>query len=162
MSSFVKHRGKRTDNGEWVKGYYFETPLTDGATGSKPEDGWYFLTGKSRHCISKNNCVYEVDPESVGLYSGFNDKNGKEIYTSDVIALVNADSDTIKVVCEYGTAKRDIYGNLVEIHGFYFRRLCDDKKTFPIIKNYAGKHDTELIEVIGNLKDNPELLVGNL
>jgi hypothetical protein len=63
----IKFKGKRIDNGEWVEGHYFITPLTDEATGSKPEDGWYFLTGRERHCISKNNCVYEIDDSTLCL-----------------------------------------------------------------------------------------------
>jgi len=32
------------------------------------------------------------------------------------------------------------------------------RKTNPIVKNYCGKHDLEIIEVIGNIFENPELL----
>ena len=61
-----EYRGKRVDNGEWVYGYYFKTPLTDESTGSKPEDGWHFLSGRVRSCIStETGCVYEVNPETV-------------------------------------------------------------------------------------------------
>ncbi|MBP1924613.1 putative phage protein (TIGR01671 family) [Sedimentibacter acidaminivorans] len=91
-------------------------------------------------------------------YTGLKDKNGKEIYEGDIIQLKNEDLEVIKVVCEFGTAKRQIFDNLVEITGFYFKRLCDDKKTFPIANNYLGKHDLELFEIIGNIYENPELL----
>jgi len=93
-----------------------------------------------------------------GRYTGLKDKNGKEIYEGDIIQLINEDLEEIKVICEFGTAKRQIFDNLVEITGFYFKRLDDDRKTFPIINNYLGKHDLELFEVIGNIHDNPELL----
>jgi hypothetical protein len=81
----VEFGGKRMDNGKWVYGYYFITPLTDESTGSKPEDGWFFLTGKERRCISKNNCVYEVDPETLCEYINYKDLNEEKLYTNDII-----------------------------------------------------------------------------
>lgn len=151
----IKFRGKRIDTGEWVYGY-----LTKSRPSPKSTEPPYELQTAIDHEEKGVMMTSLIDPESVGMYSGFYDKNGKEIYESDVIRLIDEDRNTIKVVCEFGTAKREIYGNLVEIHGFYFRRLYDDKKTFPLIKNYAGKHDTELFEIMGNLKDNPEILTG--
>lgn len=74
----ILFRGKRKDNGEWSYGHYFKTPLTDGSTGAKPDDGWYFLSGTNRHCISNNGCVYEIDPKTVGQYTGMRDKNRTE------------------------------------------------------------------------------------
>jgi len=44
----IKFRGKRIDNGNWVCGYFFETPLTDENSGAKPENGWFFLTGEKK------------------------------------------------------------------------------------------------------------------
>ena len=66
MNRQIEFRGKSLE-GEWVCGDYFRTPLTDESTNSKPEDGWFFLTDKVRHCISENGCVYEVDPQTVGV-----------------------------------------------------------------------------------------------
>jgi hypothetical protein len=81
----IKLRGKTIQSKKWVYGYYFQTPLTDEETNSKPEDGWYLLSGRPRHCISKNNCVYEVDPETVGEYINYKDLNNEELYEGDII-----------------------------------------------------------------------------
>ena len=63
LPSFI---GKRIDNGEWIEGYYFISPLTDENSGTPPESGWFFLSGERRHCIStENGVVYVVEPDSV-------------------------------------------------------------------------------------------------
>ena len=81
------------------------------------------------------------------------DKNGRMIFENDLISLVNAEGKTIKVVCKFGLVNREIHGNLVEITGFYFQILDNNRKTFPIVNNYLGKHDLELFEIIGTMHD---------
>lgn len=83
-------------------------------------------------------------------FSGHFDKKQKEIYEGDILELVNEDSKKIQVICHFGHAHRDIYGANVDIVGFYFQ-LVNGKKSFPIIDNYLGKHDCELMEIVGNI-----------
>lgn len=93
-------------------------------------------------------------------WTGLLDKHGNEIYEGDIIQLVNEAGELITVVCEYGVARREMKGSRiveVDIPCFYFR-LSNGLKTFPIVKNYTGKHDLELFEIIGNIYENPELL----
>lgn len=62
----VKFKGKRIDTGEWVEGYYFVSPLTDENSGTTADKGWFFLTGKRRHCIStETGVVFVVEEDSV-------------------------------------------------------------------------------------------------
>jgi uncharacterized phage protein (TIGR01671 family) len=136
MNREVKFRGKRTDNGEWVCGYYFETPLTDEATGSMPEDGWSFLTGRKRHCISRNNCVYEVIPSTVGQYTGLKDKMGREVYEGDVLRCGDCTSDN-------GYDKVIIFNTPAYV--------LKDNRGFFYWHYYADEY-----EIIGNIHDNPE------
>jgi len=136
-------RGKRVDNGQWVYGYYFITPLTDEATGSNPEDGWFFLTGKQRHCISMNHCVYEVIPETVAQYIGLKDKNDAKIFEDDIVKAKDWDPQIFRIQFIEGgfctTNKKADMLYPLDINHFYSSVGCG-------------------IEVIGNIYDNPELI----
>lgn len=95
------------------------------------------------------------------------DKNKTEVFEADVVEFVNAQGETMRAVCEFGTVHRRLEGaegviNNCEIRGFYFRLLDSSNRpswrTFPIVSNYEGKSDYELFEVIGNTYENPELV----
>lgn len=94
--------------------------------------------------------LYEdFEPIAKLMFSGYKDREGTEIYEGDIIELINEDNKKITVDCGYGRAVRQIMENQVELHGFYFM-MNDGRKTFPIINNYAGRHDLELFKVVGN------------
>lgn len=90
---------------------------------------------------------------------GMKDKTGTEIYEGDIIELINDKGKTIHVTVEYGIVRRSIlsYNKIVvievDIPSFYFK-TTDGLKTFPIVDNYEGKHDSELFKIIGNIYEN--------
>lgn len=77
----ILFRGKRKDNGKWVKGYYsYET------------DECSF----ELHLISDNKSVVtEVVPETVGQYTNLVDKNGSKIFEGDILRVSYSDGNNI-------------------------------------------------------------------
>lgn len=118
----IKFTGKRIDNGEWVYGNLF----------------YWIKRGEKILIIGEgvqNGSVmgFEVIPESVGQYSGLNDKNGKGIYEGDILQHEMVE-ELITVIFKNGAFRSSI--NNMPIGSF---RLSE-------------------IEVIGNVFENPELL----
>ena len=137
----VIFRGKRTDNGEWVYGYYTKAR--------------YYLNEKEMYVIFTPDgeafprCEFsdyeEVDPETVCQYTGLTDKNGRKIFEGDI---VEGNS-------EYFTYTHP-YGKIVYDGGQYlisFDHVLEDIECWG-----AWAND---VEIIGNIYDNPELLEGS-
>ena len=141
----ILFRGKRTDNGEWVEGWYEMYPFGRWPvkTSIIPSEG--AKAGHYEHV--------EVDPSTVGQYTGMKDKNGKRIWDGDIL-------HTAKIVDGIGGYYQpplDYHVNVVvkwDLCAWMWETLCDDKRyiTFPD----AWCHYE--CEVIGNVHDNPELL----
>lgn len=90
---------------------------------------------------------HEVDPSTVGQYTGLTDKNGKRIFEGDICEVVRFDTDSH----EY---KSQIF--LVEWiesgFGLYSQSISGELVMF------IGISDMEDIEVIGNIHENPEMI----
>ena len=71
----IKFKAKRIDNGIWVSGHYFVSPLTDENSGTSPDKGWFFLSdGIKRHCIERDGVVFVVDSETIKRDFGVEDE----------------------------------------------------------------------------------------
>ena len=122
----IKFRGKRLDNGEWL---YGSLVILNGR--------YFIFDDANRH---------EVDPTTVGEFTGLKDKNGKEIYEGDVIRSPLSEDKTRPHRIFYHTGNAAFMGALVDRKELCYLRLDQDW-------NYKFEK-----EVIGNIHDNPELL----
>lgn len=121
----ILFRGKRKDNGGWAYGNY---AVTDSS-------------GKQHFIFQNKAFEFEVDPKTVGQYTGITDKNGKKIFEGDI--LKNIESDEIVDICYSGCSFRYSYNNSIYGYG------VDDIEDGIL---------TDEFEIIGNIYDNPELL----
>lgn len=161
----ILFRGKRTDNGEWVYGYVAETTVS-GASGSKIATVIYKKPRKPY-----DDDWWEIDPSTVGQYTGLTDKYGVKIFEGDIVKyydnLVETDYTAVVKFGKYEQDGSDGEYEPTECIGFYVE--VDSYFTWNYIYgwepcSYSLQRSllevAKSCEVIGNIHDNPELLKG--
>lgn len=124
----ILFRGKRADNGEWIKGYLYITQNSE-----------YEISSYCKY-YDCERYTYIVIPETVGQYTGLTDKNGKKIFEGDIIFRNY-----------YGEKK-----TYQVVYDKYIGAFTGQDKEGLYYTTFDG--DSECFEIIGNIHDNPELL----
>ncbi len=137
MAREIKFRGYNRKNKEWLYGFYLQNR------------GAHFVC-PDEFAVNKSWDDYEIDPATLGQFTGLHDKNDREIYEGDVVKFENRNTlpnvgvvtyweDDCMFVCDSGVG------------------------VFELEKRYVtGEHLSEYrynsYVVIGNIHDNPELV----
>lgn len=131
----ILFRGKRTDNGEWVYGYVNETTVC-GASGSKIAT---VINKKPRKPYDDD--WWEIDPSTVGQYTGMDDRNDTKIFEGDIV-----EGNWLGEISRYQICYDKGLASFIGLRGIGYT-------TFT--------YDLDEFEIIGNVYDNPELLKGD-
>lgn len=133
MNREIKYRGKR-HNGEWVYGSVAYSSNSVVAIRYEIDTG----------AVRRFDWCY-VDPDTVGQFTGLYDENGKEIYEGDIIEATSILGGSIgrKMKCSV-----DYYNDYA-----CFIFVASDRRRF-----ICTSISDIVVEVIGNIYDNPELL----
>lgn len=125
----ILFRGKRINNGEWIKGFYAENG--HGSSNIQPK-------GKFLACL--------VKPETVGQFTGLTDKNGNKIFEGDIVRRFNGRGQE---VMRYAVKWNN--------DCCMFVLMCEDTYSGEYDTDFTVFYGEEL-GIIGNVHDNPELL----
>lgn len=141
MGNRFLSRGKRFDNGEWIKGYYLKGIMEDwhlicpkqtmSSYANKTDTAEGFLAGQ----------FYLAIPETIGQCTGRMDyKNDKLIYQDDIIKTHGGADIGLVWIIKYHEELKSLLA------------FC------PYLGGWEYVFDLSGIEVIGNIHDNPGLI----
>ena len=126
MNREIIFKAKRKDNGEWVEGGYFCEPYTDKE----------FIIRWNSFGLGYNELI-EIDPETLCLYTGITDENGRKIWENDIVEIAGEDG-YFKCEWDEDTVRFVLNG---------YELIVD-------FDNYYGYE----CEVVGNVFENGDLL----
>ena len=157
----ILFRGKRVDNGEWVYGLICR------------------VGDKYANIVEKDTEVLcSVSTKTIGQYTGLTDKNGRKIFEGDIVRYYHHKKSLVPVTdikpeenhygkdeesglpLAYRTTKVIRYKGHVELDPIWgmtinLKNRCEWWRNL----NYEDDSiNSDRLEVIGNIHDNPELL----
>ena len=162
MSRAILFKGKRKDNGEWVKGFVFE--FKSKIYISEMTQTFITVCYTEESVADFNMRAYEIDPATLCQYTGLTDKNGKEIWENDILIGHGNDRDLSKIVFgEFNVIDVETLGVVDRVIGWHTEVIETDALSkcepfclpMPLTDYYIERSE---FEVLGNIFDNPELL----
>ena len=141
----IKFKGKSVDSSEWIEVYFYDecnNPFT--------------VNDRQTKSMLEHNESALTDPDTVCQFTGFTDKNGKEIYEGDVLR-----SDKYPFSCTGGN-QYDIYYGAIgwsdEEALFYIVAMKNRKSSVAGISegitDAISQKKMQDFELIGNVNDD--------
>lgn len=123
--------------------------------------GYYCCSPSGKHYIElsdTNGCKspVEVNPDTVGQYTGLKDKHGKRIFEGDMIKPFDDEVDKMVVEFHHGQFLLCLYGEC----GYMAEYGWEEEGNYGCFEAEPLSSYGDDIEVIGNIHDNPKLLEG--
>ena len=155
----ILFRGKRTDNGEWVEGYYIHLHnttyclTTDNDADPSNDIHQIVFEHMTEWGLPNKHLRADVDPSTVGQYTGLNDKNGKRVFEGDILRIAKK-ADNLGTYFFPPIEYPVLVFVKFDLCAWSWETISDDKYYIHFPEAWC---DYEC-EVVGNLYDNPELL----
>ena len=150
MNDRYLYRAKRTDNGEWVEGYYLFCPIQ---ADNKPSVENFIY---KHWIVTHNGNPFKVDSSTICQCTELKDKNGNLIWENDIVRFQFDNDD-----CPF--PNKDIKKRIGKVFFSDFRAswsIAMGRNGSKCLNNDLFKYvqNGNRVEIIGNIFDNPELL----
>lgn len=142
MAREILFKAKRTDNGEWVKGYYVKTL-----------EGDYIVIPNREESIWSEGKIIEIDVNTLCQYTGLTDKNGNKIWENDILSIAKVDDGFGR----YYIKPIPYHANAI-VKWDLCSWIWETIEKNVLYMNFPNAWCHYECEVIGNIFDNPELL----
>lgn len=151
----ILFRGKDIKTGEWVDGCLLKVSIEN-------EVFWMIFCDRYTFDGSdvKSTTHAAVDSNTIGQYTGLKDKNGKRIFEGDLLKPFDDEIDKMVVEFHHGGFVLCLYGD----RGYRSEsgEWEYDGSNYGVIECEPLSSYGEDIEVIGNIHDNPEMLMSTV
>lgn len=145
----ILFRGKRVNNGEWIEGFYAHS-------------------GEKKYILIDNDiaighlAMKEVNPDTIGQYTGLTDKNGKKIFEGDIVRTQPFSDKPYSSKAKYKQHIGVVEYRIRHFKNRFYEQDYEGRWTVKIIDygkfTCCNWNEFFKCEVIGNVYDNPELL----